>query len=72
MAAAFGVGVLLTLALAGVEILKRNLQLRGAARKIRTLEAERDELRNLPLTEELRAASEEEDHLPVHDSDTSV
>lgn len=59
VAAAFGVGVLLTMLLAGVEIMKRNMQLRGASRRIRTLEAERDELRNLPLKEELRAAPDD-------------
>lgn len=60
VAASFGVGVLITMILAGVEVLKRNMALRSASRRIRNLEAERDELRNLPLAEELRATATEE------------
>jgi uncharacterized membrane protein YciS (DUF1049 family) len=71
VAASFGTGVLITMVLAGVEILKRNVQLRGAARRIRKLESERDELRNLPLAEELRATAAEE-ALPEPSPDSGI
>lgn len=64
VAAAFGIGVIVTLLLAGVELLKRNIQLRQSQRQIRSLEAERDDLRNLPLREELRAAAEHDEGSP--------
>jgi len=71
VAASFGIGVLITMVLSGVEILKRNMALRSASRRIRNLEAERDELRNLPLAEELRATAAEE-ALPESSPETGI
>ena len=68
VAAAFGIGVIITLLLAGLELLKRNIQLRQAQKKIRALEAERDELRNLPLKEELQSSEPDTSmHPPLGD-----